>query len=246
MVEQADGLESAPDLGHVLDADPVQLDVLPVGEVGGVAAELGGDAADHAELLGRELPAVDAHAQHEVLVFELVRLEGRGLAAVDAGLALRVEAPPAEAAVQVGAVDRREAALGVDALDALAHGEAAVLLLPDLVGVERLGAVDLPLAVRAGGGTRRAGGRRQRSWARHPSSGSSSVWSRASSFLSRRGIRVMRVRSKLGEARACGIFVTTPLVTVRHDSTQFAAFRHSLDTGSHGTAAAQRVLRCMP
>ena len=69
---------------------------------------------DHAELLGRELPAVDAHAEHEVLVLELVRLEGGGPAAVDARLALRVEAPPAEAAVQVGRVDRREAALGVD------------------------------------------------------------------------------------------------------------------------------------
>ena len=63
--------------------------------------------ADDAQLLGGELAAVDAHAQHEVLVFELVRLEGGGPAAVDAGLALRVQAPPAEAAVQVGGVDAR-------------------------------------------------------------------------------------------------------------------------------------------
>ena len=55
VVAEPDGLEAAPDLGHVLDADPVQLDVLPVGEVGGVAAELGRDAADHAQLLGGEL-----------------------------------------------------------------------------------------------------------------------------------------------------------------------------------------------
>src|SRR5690606_22453403 len=70
--------------------------------------------------------------------------------------ALRVEAPPPEPAVQVGRVDAREPALRVDALDALAHGEAAVLLLPHLVGVERGRAVDLPLAVRTRGGTRRA------------------------------------------------------------------------------------------
>ena len=41
---EADRLEAAPDLGHRLDLDPVQLDVLAVGEVGGVAAELGRDA----------------------------------------------------------------------------------------------------------------------------------------------------------------------------------------------------------
>ena len=152
---EADALEAAPDLGHVLDADPVELDVLAVGEVGGVAPELGRDARDHAELLGGQLPAVDAHAEHEVLVLELVRLEGRGPAAVDARLALRVEAPDPEASVQVGRVDRREPALRVDALDAVAHAQAVVDLLPLLVGVERLGAVDLPLSVRTGGGARR-------------------------------------------------------------------------------------------
>ncbi len=141
------------------------------------------------------------------------------------GLALRVEAPPAEAAVQVGRVDAREAARGVDRLDALAHGEAAVLLLPHLVGVERRGAVDLPLPVRAGGGTRgrsgrsaaagrsgRAGARHRRAArrgsvvrVRHPSS---SGWSRASSSPWPALLRDARVRSKLGEARAGGTFVT--------------------------------------
>ena len=134
---ESDGLEAAPDLGHRLDLDPVQLDVLAVGQVGGVAAELGRDAGDDAQLLGGQLAAVDADAQHEVLVLELVRLEGRGAAAVDAGLALRVQAPHAEAAVQIGRVDRREAALRVDVLDALAHREAVVDLLPLLVAVER-------------------------------------------------------------------------------------------------------------
>jgi hypothetical protein len=84
--------------GHVLDPDPVQLDVLPVGDVGGVPGELRGDLRDHPQLLGRELAAVDADPQHEVLVVELVRLEDRGLAAVDAGAPLGVEAPPAQSA----------------------------------------------------------------------------------------------------------------------------------------------------
>ena len=97
--------------GHVLDADPVQLDVLPVGDVGGAAGEVDRDLADHAQLLAGQGTAVDADAQHEVLVVELVRLERRGLAAVDAGLALGVEAVPAEPAAQVARVDRGEAAV---------------------------------------------------------------------------------------------------------------------------------------
>ena len=111
VVPSPTALEAAPDLGHGLDLDPVQLDVLAVGEVGGVAAELGRDAGDHPQLLGRQLAAVDADPQHEVLVLELVRLEGRGPAAVDPGLALRVETPHAEPPVQVGRVDRGEPAL---------------------------------------------------------------------------------------------------------------------------------------
>ena len=56
---QADRLEAPPDLGHVLDADPVVLDVLPVGDVGGVAGEVGGDAAEDAQPLRRErLPSL--------------------------------------------------------------------------------------------------------------------------------------------------------------------------------------------
>ncbi len=72
---QADRLEPLPDRGHVLDADPVQLHVLPVGDVGGVAPVGLGDVGDRAQLLGSQQPAVAAHAEHEVLVVELVRLE---------------------------------------------------------------------------------------------------------------------------------------------------------------------------
>ena len=48
---QADRLEPLPDLRDVLDADPVVLDVLPVGEVGGAARELLRDLADDPQLL---------------------------------------------------------------------------------------------------------------------------------------------------------------------------------------------------
>ncbi len=46
---QADRRQALPDLGDVLDLDPVVLDVLAVGDVGGVAGELGGDLAERAQ-----------------------------------------------------------------------------------------------------------------------------------------------------------------------------------------------------
>jgi hypothetical protein len=126
----------------------VELDVLTIGEVGGVTTELLRDPRDDAQLLGGELAAVDAHAEHEEGILQLVRLEGGRATAVDAGPALRVQSPDAESAVEVRRVDRGESALRVDGLDALAHGETVVDLLPLLVRVQRRGAVDLPLSVR--------------------------------------------------------------------------------------------------
>src|SRR6185369_13770198 len=86
----------------------VQLDVLPVGDVSNVAAELGRDGRDRRELLAAQRAAVDPYAKHEVAVLELLRLERRGAAARDAGRALRVEPQPAEPAAQVGRVDAVE------------------------------------------------------------------------------------------------------------------------------------------
>jgi hypothetical protein len=126
----------------------VQLDVLPVGQVGAVAAEQDGDLADDAQLGCAQLAAVDAHSEHEVLVFELMGFERGGLAAVDARLALRVEAPPAHPTVQVGVLDGVEALLGIDLFDPLPHVQSAVLLLPGFVAVQGRGAVHLPLPVR--------------------------------------------------------------------------------------------------
>src|SRR5699024_743839 len=44
---QTDLFEPSPDLGNVLDPDPVQLDVLSVGDIGGVPRERVRDLADH-------------------------------------------------------------------------------------------------------------------------------------------------------------------------------------------------------
>ncbi len=160
---QAGVLEPLPDLGDVLDPDPVVLDVLPVGDVGGVAGEVDADGAERADGVVRQQRAVGADPHHEELVVELLLLEHRGLAAVEARGALRVEAHPAEAAAQVGRVDRGEAALGVDVEDPVAHVERVVVLLGLLVLVQGLGVAERPLTLTAlgardlGPGGRRCG-----------------------------------------------------------------------------------------
>ena len=91
--------------------------------------------------------AVDADPEHEELVLQLVRLQHGGAPAVDARLALGVEAPPAEPAAQVLRVDRGEAAVRVDGLDAGPDVERVVVLLDPLVGVERLAVAERPLTL---------------------------------------------------------------------------------------------------
>ena len=77
-----------------------------------------------------------------------------GAPAVDAWLALGVEPPPPEAAVQVLTGDRVETLVRVDRLDAPPDVEAVVLGLERLVGVERRVTVDRPLAVGPAGARR--------------------------------------------------------------------------------------------
>jgi len=89
----------------------VVLDVLPVGDVRGVAGEVGADRAQCADRLVAQQLAVGADPEHEVLVVEVLLLQHRGLAAVEAGRALRVEPHPPEPAAQVGGIDGREATL---------------------------------------------------------------------------------------------------------------------------------------
>lgn len=144
---QADALELLPDRGDVLDLDPVQLDVLPVGEVGGRAGVVARDLADGAQLLRAGQTAVEAHAHHEVAVLHLGVLQLARVLAAEVLAALGVDAEPLEAWGDVLRVNGVEALFGVDVDDALAHGEGRVGLLDPLVVVERLAAVDLPLAL---------------------------------------------------------------------------------------------------
>src|SRR5439155_26433595 len=146
---QANRLERLPDVRDVLDLDPVQLDVLSVGDVRGAAGVQARDVADDAQLVVGQLAAVDADPQHEVAVVELLRLEHRGLAAVDAGPALRVQPVPAHTAAQVSRVDGVEAVLRIDVDDALADIEPVVVALVFLVLVERLAVAECPLALDA-------------------------------------------------------------------------------------------------
>src|SRR5699024_10272432 len=55
---QTHGFEAAPDLGHVLDLDPVELDVLTVRDVSGAAGEVVRDVRDRPQLFGGEFAAV--------------------------------------------------------------------------------------------------------------------------------------------------------------------------------------------
>ena len=147
--DHPEALEALPDRRHALDLDPVVLDVLPIRDVRGVARVGLADLTEGAQLLRGERAAVEPDTQHEVAVVELLGLQHRGAAAVDPGAALRVEAPPAHPAAQVGRVDRVEPALAVDVLDPGADVQPVVVLLGALVRVERLAVAELPLAFTA-------------------------------------------------------------------------------------------------
>ena len=148
VVDRPTASSRSPDLWNVFDPDPVQLDVLPVGDVGGVAGVAGGDVRDDPQLLGGELATVDADAQHEELVVELMGLEHCGTSAGDSRAALGVQTPPAEPAAQVGRVDTGEAALAVDVLDPGPHVEPVVVLLEPLIRVQRLEMAQAPTVPR--------------------------------------------------------------------------------------------------
>lgn len=52
------------DVGHLFQLDPVVLDVLARAEVAVAAVVLGGDVAEHAQLVGTQVAVWDRHAQH--------------------------------------------------------------------------------------------------------------------------------------------------------------------------------------
>ncbi len=147
---QTDLVEATPDLGHVLDPDPVVLDVLPVGDVGGVPRELGGNLAQRAQRPGGQRATVAAHPQHEIRGFDEIDILLPGEGPVVSLFALGIQAPPAQSAAEVGLVDAVEALLGIDLLDAGPHVERVLHLLELLVGVEGFAVAQSPLAVVAG------------------------------------------------------------------------------------------------
>ena len=143
-------LQAPPQLGHAVDLHPVELDVLPVGDVGGAASEVVGDRAEHPQLLAAQAPTVQAHPLHEVAVGQFGDVQLGSAAAVDPLLALGVETPPAETAVEIVGCDALVAAGTVDAHDPVAHRQRVPVLLEGLVVIERLAPVEGPLAVGTG------------------------------------------------------------------------------------------------
>ena len=147
---QSHRLQALPQLGHVVDLHPVQLDVLAVSDIGGAAGEVVGDRAEHPQLLAAQAATIQAHPLQEVAVGQLRGLQLGGAAAVDPLLALGVQTPPAETAVEVIGRDALVAAGTVDVHDPVAHRQRVPVLLEGLVVIERLAPVEGPLAVGTG------------------------------------------------------------------------------------------------
>src|SRR4051794_8450931 len=177
------GLEALEDRGDVLDPDPVELNVLTIGDIGQVAAVSLGCPGDRAELLGAHAATVDPDPHHEELVLELLRLRGAGPFARDILPALRIQAPPSHPAPQILRADRAEPAGSEDALDPLADVERLGLLFYLLGGVEGLMIAErpLPFAPGARGSTGgRIGHGRAREGARYSAAQAATVgWSTA-------------------------------------------------------------------
>ena len=123
--------------------------VLAVGDISGVAREFGREGAQGAQCGSGQHTAVAANTQHEVGRLEQVDVLITGECAVVPLDALGVEAPPAEPAPKVGLVDAVESVASVGALDARPHIERIVVELGLLVGVERFGIAERPLALAA-------------------------------------------------------------------------------------------------
>lgn len=126
--------ERLPDLGHVLNVDVVELEVLAIGDVDDAPAPAPRDLGAYIQLVGAELAGGRPDAHHEHLVF--------------LG-ALRVYAVPAEAPAEVGGVDRVPAVDGVIVDDPVVDVEAILVALVLLLRGQRLAIAHLPLALRA-------------------------------------------------------------------------------------------------
>src|SRR5208283_766875 len=90
---QADAPQFFEHFGEGLDRDPVQLDILAHGQIGGATGIAAGEIGDGAELIGAQKAVGNSNAEHE----ERQGTPYAALATHDAGaVALRVNSPPAE------------------------------------------------------------------------------------------------------------------------------------------------------
>ena len=148
---EPDRFEPAPDLGHVLDADPVQLDVLAVGQVGGAR----GRTRSRCSPMTRSCSVVSwpPSMRTRSMKYSSSSSCGSRVAVLPPSMpGLRCVYRPHQRkrpCRSVGSIEAKPPC-GVDVLDALADRQAAVGLLPLLVAVERGLAVDLPLPVGLG------------------------------------------------------------------------------------------------
>jgi len=144
---EADALQGFPDIRHVLDPDPVKLDVLSVGQVGRIPRVPRGDLTHGSQRRGGQQSAVDPDPQHEEGIFQLMGFQHRSTAAVDPGSTLGVQAPPAKTSAQIAGINPVEAGVAIDVLDAGSAVQAVVVLLHPLVGIQRFPMSHRPLTL---------------------------------------------------------------------------------------------------
>jgi hypothetical protein len=123
----------------------VILQVLPIRDIGGVAAELRRDLAQRAQRRRRQGTPVAAHPHHEVLGLEQFGVLITSPRAVVTLLTLGVEAHPAHPTAQVVLVDGVKPLDRVGVRDSCPHIQGIVVLLELFVGVERLAMAERPL-----------------------------------------------------------------------------------------------------
>ena len=89
-------LKLVPDGGHILDTNPMQLDILAVREVRGRAGIITRDLTHSAQLGGIGAATIEAHAHHEVLILQLSVRKLSGHLTAQVLVALGIKAQPLE------------------------------------------------------------------------------------------------------------------------------------------------------
>ena len=89
-------LKLVPNGGDVFDADPVELNVLPVGEVGGGSGIVPGDFAHDAQLIGGDTATVEPNPHHKIFVLQFAGGELACVLATQVLPALGIQPQPFE------------------------------------------------------------------------------------------------------------------------------------------------------